>query len=116
MKKEIAIVWFRQDLRLNDNPALIAAYETQKQILPLYILDDSGGEWKIGSASRWWLHQSLLSLNKSLDGHLCLQKGNALTVLEEIIAQHNVKAVYWNRCYEPWRIKRDTRIKKSAKR
>ena len=112
MKKEIAIVWFRQDLRLNDNPALIAAYETQKQILPLYILDDSGGEWKIGSASRWWLHQSLLSLNKSLDGHLCLQKGNALTVLEEIIAQHNVKAVYWNRCYEPWRIKRDTRIKK----
>lgn len=112
MKKEIAIVWFRQDLRLNDNPALIAAHETQKQILPLYILDDSADEWNMGSASRWWLHQSLLSLNKSLDGYLCLQKGNALTVLEEMIEQHNVKAVYWNRCYEPWRIKIDTRIKK----
>jgi deoxyribodipyrimidine photo-lyase len=112
MKKEIAIVWFRQDLRLHDNPALIAVHETQRQILPLYILDESAGEWKMGGASRWWLHQSLLSLNKSLDGHLCLQKGNALAVLLEIIAQHDVKAVYWNRCYEPWRIKRDTDIKK----
>lgn len=113
MSKKVVIVWFRQDLRLNDNLALIAAHESQRQILPLYILDDeNSGDWKMGSASRWWLHQSLVSLNKNLIGNLCLQKGDALTVLKSIIEQHQVKAVYWNRCYEPWRIKRDIHIKK----
>ena len=64
------IVWFRQDLRLADNPALSAAC-AKGDIIPVYILDDhNSGEWAMGGASRWWLHQALESLNLSLQGKL----------------------------------------------
>ena len=62
------ICWFRQDLRLKDNPALSAAI-LEGDTIPLFILDDeTPKEWRFGAASRWWLHQSLMSLNNSLDG------------------------------------------------
>ena len=66
--EDICILWFRQDLRLEDNPALIEANDSGLKILPIYILDDvSSNKWKIGSASRWWLNESLKKLNASLD-------------------------------------------------
>ena len=109
----IVIVWFRQDLRLADNPALIFAAETKRKILPLYILDDdNSGKWKMGEASRWWLHESLKQLNQRLDGKLCYAKGDALTLMEKLVQEHCVEGVYWNRCYEPWRMKRDAAIKR----
>ena len=64
------IMWFRQDLRLSDNPALIEAVSSG-EIIPIYILDDINSQSeKIGDASRVWLHYSLLELNKSLNGNL----------------------------------------------
>lgn len=105
------IVWLRQDLRLADNPALAAASETGAPLLPIYILDDeSAGEWKMGAASRWWLHQSLASLNASLDGELCFLRGKADVLLPQIVRKVNASRIFWNRCYEPWRIARDRRI------
>ena len=72
MTQPLAIHWFRQDLRLSDNPALTAAAQ-QGPVLPIYILDDhNAGEHKMGGASRWWLHYSLNSLNDSLDGKLAI--------------------------------------------
>ena len=116
MQKKTVIVWFRQDLRLHDNPALIAASKTNFSILPLYILDDeNSGDWKMGAASRWWLYKSLISLNTDLDGNLCIAQGDAMCILKSIISQQSVVSVYWNRCYEPWRIKRDIRIKEGLK-
>lgn len=106
------IVWFRQDLRLADNPALDAAVRQKKPVLPIYILDDhNGGDWKMGAASRWWLDRSLRKLSESLDGHLLLLRGDAETVLLELTRELQVRGVYWNRCYEPWRIRRDKKIK-----
>lgn len=107
----IIIHWFRQDLRLTDNPAL---YEAAKQgdVLPVYI-DDSKNT--IGSASRWWLHHSLESLNKSLDGKLHIFQGDTLIILEKLITAHHASALYWNRCYEPWRIKQDKSVEKQFK-
>ena len=65
MNNTLNIVWFRQDLRLEDNPALTKASENYARILPIYILDDENAEsWSMGEASRWWLHKSLESLNK----------------------------------------------------
>ncbi len=105
------IHWFRQDLRLSDNPALVRAVARGK-VLPIYILDDdSAGEHRMGGASRWWLHHSLAALNRSLNGHLNIYCGNAEIVLRDIIKRHQVKAVHWNRCYEPWRVQRDKHIK-----
>lgn len=105
------LVWFRQDLRLRDNPALTYASE-QGSVIPLYIFDTDCPEHFVpGSASKWWLHNSLNSLNKSLNNQLHCLKGVASKILIDFIHQHDIKTVVWNRCYEPWQIKRDTQLK-----
>lgn len=110
------IVWFRQDLRRSDNPALYAAYEKGAPVLPIYILDDdNAGEWKMGGAARWWRHHALQSLNDSLSGHLHYFKGKADEILPKLIEDTGAQAVYWNRCYEPWRIERDKKIKSALR-
>ena len=111
MADNIFIHWFRQDLRLVDNPALTAAAKHGK-VLPVYILDDqNSGTRRMGGASRWWLHNSLFELNKSLDGNLCILDGNPEEMIVELAVAINSAGVYWNRCYEPWRISRDKTIK-----
>jgi deoxyribodipyrimidine photo-lyase len=111
MSERLAIHWFRQDLRLSDNPALVAASK-QGELLPIFILDDdNAAEHKIGAASRWWLHQSLKALNQSLGGKLCVYCGDAEEILCALAEQYPDCSVNWNRCYEPWRIERDKRIK-----
>ncbi len=113
-KNAPVIVWFRQDLRLADNPALDAAVREGVPILPIYILDDeNANDWQLGGASRWWLHQSLESLNAALHGGLSLFRGDARAVLVELAREVGARAVFWNRCYEPWRITRDTAIKEA---
>lgn len=115
MTKKVAIHWFRQDLRLFDNPALTKAAR-HKTILPIYILDDKNAkDYAMGGASRWWLHHSLKILNASLDNRLSVYNGDPQTILDDILKRFDVEAVYWNRCYEPWRIKRDTCIKQNLK-
>lgn len=107
------IIWFRQDLRLSDNPALSSAAGAG-DILPIYILDDvNASSHKIGGASRVWLHHALNDLNNSLDGHLKVFSGNPEDVLLQLCDEHDVDGVHWNRCYEPWRIARDKQIKTS---
>ncbi len=99
----------RQDLRLEDNPALNSALG-HDHVLPVYILDDeSAAQWQMGAASRWWLHQSLKSLSQSCD--ISFYKGQPEEVFERIAAEYEIEAVYWNRCYEPWRISRDKSLK-----
>ncbi len=112
----IAIVWFRQDLRCSDNPALAAACNHHQVVIPLYIKDDES--MPLGGAQKWWLHHSLQSLAQELKKHglpLCLRRGNAFALLSQVISQHHVDAVYWNRCYEPQVIQRDQQIKTALK-
>ncbi len=73
MKKSVSIFWFKQDLRLSDNPGLIKASGLGK-ILPIYILDNENP--LMGSASQVYLHHSLISLNQSLNDTLNLYTGN----------------------------------------
>ena len=64
------IHWFRQDLRLKDNPALFHASK-HEEVLPIYILDDHNpGDFYMGGASRFWLHHSLSDLNNNLNHNL----------------------------------------------
>ena len=113
MGKQKVIVWFQKDLRLADNPALSQAIQ-KGQIIPVYILDEHGvaDNFTMGTSSRWWLHQSLKSFSKSLDGHLQIFKGHSLEILQTIIKKTGATSVYWNHCYEPWAIARDRKIKK----
>lgn len=111
MTKVRTIHWFRHDLRLYDNPALYAAAENGA-VLPIYIHDNLHfREFKMGAASRVWLHHSLCSLNTSLDGKLATFNLDPLTCLLKLIKAHRITDVVWNRCYAPWQIKRDTDIK-----
>jgi len=111
------IVWFRQDLRLADNPALEAAIAMQAPILPVYVLDDeNAGDARIGAAGRWWLHRSLGSLNASLDDTLLCLAGDAASIVPRLARNVGAEAVFWNRCYEPWRINRDKRIKSTLRK
>ncbi|MBL8671005.1 MAG: deoxyribodipyrimidine photo-lyase [Alphaproteobacteria bacterium] len=108
-----AIVWFRQDLRLSDNPALAAALARGGPVICLYVLDETP-PWPLGGAARWWLHGSLSALGASIaerGGALVLRRGQADAALDDIIARSGAEAVFWNRCYEPAAIARDGAIK-----
>lgn len=109
------LLWFRRDLRLQDNPALQAAVERRDAIIPVYILDEAGeGHWAAGGASRWWLHHALAALDELLRKHgsrLILARGESLDVIESLVRQTGATAVHWNRCYEPAAIARDKTIK-----
>jgi len=99
------LVWFRQDLRLRDNPALHAAAATGLPVIPVYIWSpEEEGEWAPGAASRWWLHHSLLALDQELKkrgSRLVLARGRALQVLRKLAADTGATSVHWNRRYEP---------------
>jgi deoxyribodipyrimidine photo-lyase len=99
------IVWFRNDLRLADHPALAAAAATGP-ILPLYILDDSTpGRFRMGGASRWWLHGSLAALAEALKrkgGTLVLRQGEAPKVLGALLDETKAASLHVTRGYEPW--------------
>ena len=100
-----SIVWFRKDLRLADNPALLAACDRGGPVIPLFIWETADSEeWSMGSASKWWLHQSLVSLDKSLitfGNRLSICRGNYLETLEHVIRKTHSTAVFWNQDYEP---------------
>jgi deoxyribodipyrimidine photo-lyase len=105
------IVWFRQDLRLADNPALAHA-AARGPVLPVYVLDDTpppAGR-PIGAASRWWLHHSLAALERSLGGLVRL-RGAPGDVLPALAQKVGATAIVWNRCYEPYAVARDTALK-----
>ena len=111
MMEDVAVCWFRQDMRLSDNPALSAAAEHQ-HVLPVYVLDTKNpGTFVPGAASQWWLHCSLHALNQSLGGKLSVYEGDPKQILADIVQRLPVTAVHWNRCYEPWSMERDTKIK-----
>ena len=113
------VVWLRQDLRLADNPALRAAAERGGPVVPLYIWSpEDEGEWRLGGASRYWLHQSLRALAAQLEqrgSRLILAEGSALEVLRATVQATGASAVYWNRRYEPAVVARDARIKQALK-
>ncbi|MCD0256974.1 deoxyribodipyrimidine photo-lyase [Xanthomonas melonis] len=114
-----AIVWFRRDLRLEDNPALRAALDAGHHPIPLYIdAPHEEGEWTPGAASRSWRHRSLTSLDASLralGSGLVISAGNSAQVLDEVIQQTGAVAVYWNRKYEPATQPRDAQIKRDLR-
>ena len=100
-----SLLWFRQDLRLHDQPALAAAIE-RGAVIPVYVLDDeTPGEWRIGGAQRWWLHGSLASLDAALrkkGSRLILRRGRAAEVLKSLLAETGAERVHAVRHYEPW--------------
>ena len=99
------LLWFRQDLRLSDQAALLAAAE-DGPVVPVYVLDDEmPRQWAMGGASRWWLHHSLARLDESLrarGSRLVLRRGASAHCLAELGAQTGAQRVHALHHYEPW--------------
>ena len=93
------VVWFREDLRLSDHPALHAAAKTGAPVICLYVLDEESQVRPLGGAARWWLAQSLRALQASLQAagaQLVLRGGNTAKVITEVARETEASAVYWN--------------------
>ena len=109
------LVLFRHDLRLDDNPALLAAIERGGSIVPVFVWSpEEEGKWQPGSASRWWLHHSLASLCqqlRSLGSNLVVRRGNTFTELQRVGEECGADALFWNRRHEPAIVERDTTLK-----
>ncbi len=103
------LLWFRRNLRLSDNAALIAAAESGCPIIPVYILDDQD----IGGASRWWLHHSLTSLDcdlQLLGAPLVLRSGAPDEALSELAMQSGASTLYFTKRYEPLSRRQETNV------
>lgn len=109
-----SLVWFSQDLRLADNPALAAAIERGGPVIPVYIwAPQEEGAWPPGAASRWWVHQSLTRLAADLEdrgSRLVVRRGPATDAILTLAAETGARAVFWNRRYEPAAIAREADV------
>lgn len=113
-----AIIWFRKDLRLADNPALHAALATGRAVLPVFVLDESDGR-PLGAASRWWLHHSLNSLSTAVAAHgarLLLRRGDAADVIPALAAETGAASVHFNRDFDPPAMAKERRVADALKR
>ena len=107
------ILWFRQDLRLADNPALFHAVDTGRPVLPVYILDQGPATLRTGAASLWWLDKSLRALDASLrarGSRLILRRGDSGAEIRRLIDETGADAVFMNRRFEPDAFARDADI------
>ena len=96
-----ALVWFRDDLRISDHPALSSAAKSGRPVLAVYVLDEET-ERSLGGAARWWLAGSLESLAADLGSAgvpLVLRRGRADAAIAALVRESRAAAVHWNRRY-----------------
>lgn len=110
------ILWFRRDLRLADQAALIAAAKAGP-VIPVYVLDDvTPRHRRMGGASRWWLHHSLSALAADLErlgARLILRRGVAAEVLCALAEETGARAIHALRHYEPWWINAERALRRA---
>lgn len=113
--KPTTIVWFRNDLRLSDNPALHYAAQSGAVLCVYLWAPEEEGNWPPGAANRWWIHRHLEILDKKIKsqgGQLILRVGNTAKALREIAEEVDAKQIFCNRRYEPAIRQRDEALSK----
>nr|WCD39198.1 cryptochrome 1 [Stipa breviflora] len=111
------VVWFRRDLRVEDNPALTAAARTAGEVVPAYIwAPEEDGPYYPGRVSRWWLSQSLKHLDASLRrlgaSRLVTRRStDAVVALLELVRSTGATHLFFNHLYDPLSLVRDHRVK-----
>ncbi|MDQ0755709.1 deoxyribodipyrimidine photo-lyase [Arthrobacter sp. B3I4] len=97
------LVWLRDDLRLDDNPALAEAAASGSPLTVVYVLDEvSPGMRPLGAATKWWLHHSLASLAGDLESagsRLVLRRGPAEQTIRRLAEETGATRILWNRRY-----------------
>ena len=102
-----SIVWFRNDLRITDNAVINYCLENKRKVLPIFIYDPSTS---LVSASKWWLKNSLFSLNKSLKGNLIAIEGDPYKTLLDLVNKNGIKEILWNERYSKDDLNQDNEI------
>jgi deoxyribodipyrimidine photo-lyase len=113
----VNIVWFQNDLRLNDNPALHYAMEDGVPVIAVYIYDDNIA-WGLGDAQKWWLHHSLLKIKESLASmgvQLYFFRGNYVDIFQQLHKMKSIQAIYSNTVFHPNIMKRFSQLEKWGK-
>ena len=110
------LYWARRDFRLSDNPALSAAAETGRPVIPVFILDEVAAghgacpKWRLGLGA-----EAFAAALEAAGSRLIFRRGAALDVLRDLIAETGAGAVHWTRLYDPDSIARDTAVKRALK-
>ncbi|MFD1294430.1 cryptochrome/photolyase family protein [Lutibacter holmesii] len=119
MEKEVAVFWFRRDLRLEDNCALFHALNSKYPVLPVFIFDkDILADLPKNDARVQFIHQSLFKINSELqkvNASLYILNKTVVDAWKQILQEFNVKEVFFNRDYEPYANKRDVKISNLCK-
>jgi deoxyribodipyrimidine photo-lyase len=114
-----ALLWFRRDLRLADNPALDALLDAGHRPVPVYIHDaEPDPAWPLGAAGAWWLHHSLVALKQALrqrGSDLLVLAGDTRRQLLHASEATGAEAVYWNRVPEPAFVERDGSVQQALR-
>ncbi|WDF71064.1 cryptochrome/photolyase family protein [Novosphingobium sp. KACC 22771] len=115
---EPILLWFRRDLRLSDQAAVMAAAQSGAPVIPVYVLDDDTPKHrKLGAASRWWLHGSLESLARDLEAKgscLILRRGAAAEVLSQLAQETGAREIHGLHHYEPWWLNAEKAIRRKG--
>ncbi|GAX82688.1 hypothetical protein CEUSTIGMA_g10114.t1 [Chlamydomonas eustigma] len=114
--KDTTIVWFRRDMRVDDNPALAHAVAKSRHVVPLFVwAPEEEGQFQPGRNSRWWCRQSVQDLQSQISGlgsRLILRKGKERhKVLLDFVAEIHADAVFFNNLYDPISLVSDHEIK-----
>lgn len=111
---KLTLVWFRRDLRLEDNTALQAALSEKANVLPLFIFDEQILDELPNDDPRVsFIYQNLQKINiklKTYDSSILILKGKTDAIWQQLIAEHEIESVYTNRDYEPYAMQRDAKI------
>jgi deoxyribodipyrimidine photo-lyase len=115
-----AIVWFRRDLRLHDNPALCTALAAHEAVVPLFCLDDRllHGRHASGPRARFML-ESLVDLDAKLRGRgaaLVVRRERPETALPALAREVGAAAVYASADVSPFAAARDRRVREALAR
>ena len=114
-----ALLWFRRDLRLDDNSALIKSAKSGRPVIPVFIMVDDDSPYAVlGDAQKWWLHHSLASLAEALEkagSRLVLRKGAPESVLQSLAAETGAEVVAVNSWPSPPAEEEDRRLAESLK-
>lgn len=111
---KVSIIWFRRDLRIEDNTALINALNSEFPVLPLFIFDSNIlRELPRNDARINFIYKSLQNINQELakyNSSIFIKKGDPIDIWSELLIKFDIAKVYINKDYEPYAIQRDDKI------
>ena len=110
---ERAIFWFRRDLRLSDNPALLAAFDEADEVIPLFIMDDEIAE-RAGAHRRAYLASSLRALDDSIGGALHVISGDPVEILKNLKKKYSATSIHCAFPFAPYGNALDEKLKKAG--